>query len=188
MNFWDSVIWSLIGLFVEPNERLSIFSSKNEKELLGRCKTFQDYLVAGDKLRYYQDYSFGEKVLYGFIKTARGGKNFELALKHTIFDRVDYVSLALARKARTFEEIYVLLWHWNTKCHPAYYNKVGLLESLTIKILYKKINRMTTTSERRKRMNQLSSLNETFGHSYDYSLSFFIQTILTNYFTGVKYR
>jgi hypothetical protein len=72
---------------------------------------------------------------------------------------------ALARKARTFEEIYVVLHHWNLKWGPINH-RLNFSESIMAKILYKKIDKMANTSERRKRMSQLRDLNELFGYSY----------------------
>ena len=163
--FSEEFMWSLAGIMTEPDERLSILSSDREKEILGGCKTFQDYLEANQKLAYYQDEQFGEKLLYGFIKTARGGKNFEMAIRHTIFHRVNYMVSALARKARTFEEIYVVLYQWNLKWGRLDHS-LSFSESIMAKILYKKINKMANTSERRKRMSQLEYLNKRFGYSY----------------------
>jgi hypothetical protein len=162
--FSDEFLWDFVGIFTEPDERLAVLTSDNEKRILGGCKIFKDYREANEKLSYYQDEQYGEKLLYGYIKTARGGKNFEMAIRHTIFYRVDYMVAALARKAKTFEEIYIILYQWKLKCNSR--DKLNFSERVMARILYKKAHKMINTSERRKRMSQLEALNNLLGYSY----------------------
>lgn len=168
MDFWESLVWSIVGLLVEPNaKKLSALSTEREKKLLGKCKTFQNYMEAHNKAPYYQDEVIGEKVLYGFIRTAHGGKDFEMALRRTIFSRLDYVAICLARRARTFDEGYEVLKHWDNG-----FSHMTLFEDFTAEILYRKIAKMARTPERKKRMDQFNHLNEFFGYSW--SSSFYI--------------
>jgi hypothetical protein len=163
MRIVEKMLWALIGLWVEPKKKLAVLSSEKERKILGGCRTFNDYIKANDDYPYYQDEVIGEKILYGLITRARGGKNFELALRRTICTRQRYAICALARKAKTFDEAYVILGYWNVYSHPVMH--ISFFELFMADILYKKCTRMVNTSERRERMLQLDDLSTKLGYS-----------------------
>lgn len=163
MRIVERLSWALIGLWIKPKKKLAVLSSEKERKILGGCRTFNDYLKANDDHPYYRDAVIGEKILYGLITKARGGKNFKLVLERTICTRQRYVICALAIKAKTFEEAYVILSYWNVYSHPVLH--ISFFELFMASILYKKCIRLMNTSKRRERMLQLDDLSTKLGYS-----------------------